>query len=61
MKMKDEEWKAQIISIFKGDVEVYDDKEENLRFFYESKLPVKLFLVKNRVITPYLNNSNFTS
>lgn len=61
MKMKDEEWKAQIISIFKGDVEVYDDREENLRFFYKSKLLVKLFLVKNRVITPYLNNSNFTS
>ncbi|BFH72288.1 hypothetical protein SJAV_02320 [Sulfurisphaera javensis] len=53
MKMKDEEWKAKIISLFDGEIEVYDDKEENLRYFSKYFKDVKYFLVKDNEIIPY--------
>jgi len=53
MKMKDEEWKAKIIQLFKGEIEVYDDKEENLRYFYDLYKNAKYFLVKGDQIIEY--------
>ncbi|BCU70862.1 hypothetical protein [Stygiolobus caldivivus] len=61
MKMRDEEWKAQMISVFKGEIEVYDDKEENLKYFLDLRIGAKLFLVKASEIIPYLNKVNSTS
>ncbi|QIW24729.1 hypothetical protein EWF20_11690 [Sulfolobus sp. S-194] len=53
MKLKDEEWKAKIISLFKGEIEVYDDKEENLIYFGKFFKDIKYFLVKEDEIIPY--------
>ncbi|WP_160164846.1 hypothetical protein [Candidatus Acidianus copahuensis] len=47
MKLKDEEWKAKIIALFNGEIEVYDDKEENLRYFSKIFKNVKYYLVKD--------------
>ena len=58
MKMKDEEWKAKIVRLFDGEIEVYDDKEENLRYiynFYKNK-NIKYFLVKGDKIIEYNTN-----
>ncbi|BFI76683.1 hypothetical protein [Sulfurisphaera ohwakuensis] len=53
MRLKDEEWKAKIISLFKGEIEVYDDKEENLIYFSKLFKNIKYFLVKEDEIIPY--------
>jgi len=54
MKMRDEEWKAKIIELFEGEIEVYDDKEENLRYFYNFyKNNIKYFLVRGEKIIEY--------
>jgi len=54
MKMRDEEWKAKIIELFEGEIEVYDDKEENLSYFYNFyKNSIKYFLVRGDKITEY--------
>lgn len=54
MKMRDEEWKAKIIQLFEGEIEVYDDKEENLRYFYNFyRNNIKYFLVRGDKITEY--------
>lgn len=54
MRMRDEEWKAKIISLFDGEIEVYDDKEENLKYFSRFFKNVKYYLVKGEEIIPYV-------
>jgi FMN phosphatase YigB (HAD superfamily) len=53
MKMRDEEWKYIIVKLFSGEIEVYDDKEENLEYLKKLGVNAELYLVKGGEVIRY--------